>query len=110
MLACIACNCIYIVFCYRFVLGTAHSCVTGCRSDRDLERVRLFVVHGNRHHDDGTGQTRRGPLSVSRKSRRRVVHGYERQSGRIVCVCVLAVDSLLALSECVSCDNRPLTV
>ena len=56
----------------------------------------------------GTGQTRRGQLSVSRKSRRRVVHGYELQSGRILCV--LAVDSLLTLCECVLCDNGPLTV
>ena len=51
MLACVACKCIYIVFCYRFVLSTAQSCVTRCRSDGDLERVRLFGAYGNRHHE-----------------------------------------------------------
>ena len=33
------------------MLGTAQSCVTGSRSGRRIERVRLLVVYGNRHHD-----------------------------------------------------------
>jgi len=33
------------------VLGIAQSCVTGSRSGRRIERVRLVVVYGNRRHD-----------------------------------------------------------
>jgi len=54
----------------------------------------------------GTGQTRSGPLSVSRKSRRTRV----RATVRSYSVCVLAVDSLLALFKCVPYYNGPLTV
>ena len=108
MLACIICNCIYIVFAIVLclVLPRVVQMVAGVVVISSVFVCSLRTVIDTTSH--GTGQTRRGPLCVSRESRRRVVRGYEGQSGRIVCV--LAVDSLLALSECVSCYNGPLTV
>jgi len=109
VLACIACDCIDIVFCYRFVLGTAQSCVTGCRSGRDLERVRLFIVHGNRHHESRYRSDEARSIECQLQEPT-TCFTRVRATVRLYSVYVLTVDSLLTLSECVPCDNGPLTV
>ena len=81
-------HCIYsdLICVLCFVLPSL--CVAGFRSiDFRLSRawcVPFMVAGGTRRL---RGQTRRGPLGVCRESRRRVVDGTGRQSGRICVYC-----------------------
>jgi len=91
------------------VLGTAQSYVTGCRSGRRLERVRLLLVYGNRHHDLRYRSDEARSIECQSQELATCCTRV-RSTVRSYIVCVLAVDSLLALCECVLCDNGPLTV
>ena len=97
----------YLICVLCFVLPSL--CVAGFRSiDFRLRRawcLPFMVAGGTRRL---RGQTRRGPLVVCRESRRRVVDGTGRQSGRILCLLWLSTLLWLYVSVfVVTMDRKP---